>query len=363
MNEDNLEIIKEGAKDIEKEASSVVTIKCNNCGAEIVVDTFKEHQIRCHWCRNYLSIDKRVANGLVPDGILPFNVERDEAYRLMKKFISKRKLFAKCSFIKSFKSENIMGVYFPYMLIDSKGHSLFVGEGEQKIRKYSENERDYYDAKLYHLEREFDFSINGLSVEARLARLDNYSTTETNNIINSILPFDTDNIIKYSPNYLKGYSSEKRDMNIDEMRETVEKQIKDISRYSMIDTLDSYDRGVTWLKEEVDIKEQLWQTAYFPVWLYSFREIKKNKTVLHYVIVNARTQETNGSVPMSYVKCGIIFALVELVTLLITILINAAVSPLIAVPGCLFLLFIFLKYRNISSRHFYEDDTEKIFPI
>ena len=35
-----------------------------------------------------------------------------------------------------------------------------------------------------------------------------------NNIINAIMPFDTENCVKWDSNYLKGFSSEKRDVNI-----------------------------------------------------------------------------------------------------------------------------------------------------
>ena len=40
---------------------------------------------------------------------------------------------------------------------------------------------------------------------------------KTTNVINSIMPFDTENCVKYKGNYLAGYSSEKRDTDIKEL--------------------------------------------------------------------------------------------------------------------------------------------------
>ena len=111
-----------------------------------------------------------------------------------------------------------MGVYFPYMLVDVNGHGKFVGEGEHQTRKYyvgsGDKQEARYDADLYHVERDFDISISGLSVESNSDRLNTKASDKTNNIINSIMPFDTENAVKYNANYLKGYTSERRDTNI-----------------------------------------------------------------------------------------------------------------------------------------------------
>ena len=63
-----------GAADIDEAAESMVTVKCESCGAEVVIDTNTTTQARCHWCRNTLSINNIIPNGAVPDVILPFSV-------------------------------------------------------------------------------------------------------------------------------------------------------------------------------------------------------------------------------------------------------------------------------------------------
>ena len=100
--------IGRGAQDIKD--SDIVTITCNSCGAEVVIDSKSAPYARCHWCRSILSLDNKIENGAVPDVILPFNVTKEEATKLMGQFIIKKSFFAKKGFINDFSKENVMGV-------------------------------------------------------------------------------------------------------------------------------------------------------------------------------------------------------------------------------------------------------------
>ena len=205
------------------------------------------------------------------------------------------------------------------MLVDVNGHAHFEGYGEHEVRKYfvrrGDNRELNYDADLYEIERDFDLSIQDISVESNSDRLNKENNEKTNNVINSIMPFDTENCVRYNANYLKGYTSEKRDTNIEDLRKIVDVQSKDISRFAANDTIKKYDRGVNWKKQELDVKGRQWKTAYLPVWLYSYQEKKEDKSIMHYVAVNARTKETMGSVPIHIPKLIGMSALVELLEL------------------------------------------------
>ena len=119
-----------GAADIDANAETMITLKCTSCGAEVVINLNESSQARCHWCRNMLSVNNKVPNGMVPDTILPFKMKKDEARSRIEQFVGDRKFFANKKFASEFTTENIMGVYFPYMLVDMKGHASFAGEGE-----------------------------------------------------------------------------------------------------------------------------------------------------------------------------------------------------------------------------------------
>ena len=247
--------------------------------------------------------------------------------------------------------------------MDINAHATLVGEGEHQTRKYylgsGDNKKAYYDADLYHVERDFDIAIKGLSIESSSDKLNVNAKDKTTNIINSIMPFDVENTVKYNSNYLKGYTSEKRDTNIETLKPIVEVQAKDIARFAANDTLKNYDRGVAWSNENLKLKGEQWKAAYLPVWLYSYQEVKKDKKILHYVAVNARTKETMGSVPIHMPKLLGLSILVEIAGILMMILVNWDYDYLFLASGIIYFIIIYSKYRNKSARHTYEVETQK----
>ena len=367
-----------GAADIDEAYEDMVTVKCESCGAEVVIDTKTNTQARCHWCRNTLSINNIIPNGAVPDVILPFKVTKTDAQEEIAKFVNKRKFFAHPTFRREFTTENISGVYLPYMLVDVNAHMNLCGEGqiETDRRKVKDGDDSYtvYDANSYDVERDFDIVIDDLSIEASSDKLDYNAKDKTTNVINAIMPFDTENCVKFNANYMKGYTSEKRDSNIEALRDTVEAESADVARIAAKETIKKYDRGVRWETEDYTVKGDSWKAAYLPVWLYSYMQKKNGKNLLHYVAVNARTKETMGSVPINFKKLFIYSVLVEIFGGLAAFFLRllAAMSMfdgtefqdsrnyfwILLVSGFVFYFTIYVRYRNLDERHHYENETK-----
>lgn len=353
----------QGVQNINTEANNMVTLKCSSCGAEVVIDTSEALQARCHWCRNTLSINDQIPNGAVPDIVLPFHITKEEAEQSIRAFVNKRKFFAHPIFKKEFTTENIMGVYFPYMVVDVNSHANFIGEGEHLVRRYTvgddEHRETRYDADVFHVEREFDLTIDNLTVESNKDRLDHKTDQKTNNIINTIMPFDIENSVKFQANFLKGFSSEKRDVNVDDIRNLVALQSRDIARFAVNDSLTQYDRGVCWQTQDLQVLGQSWQAAYLPVWLYSYQQKKGNKSVIHYVAVNARTKETMGSIPIYTGKLLLVSLLIEMLCFFVMFCVEFDGEFLLVLPGIAYYFIMYTRYRNQSARHHYELETKK----
>lgn len=357
----NGQVQSSGSAQIDASFDDLVTLKCSSCGAEVVVDTSSSTQSRCHWCRNTLSINQQIPNGSVPDFLLPFKLEKNVAQNSIKAFVDKRKFYANNKFKEEFTTENIMGVYLPYLMVDINSHVNLVGDGEHLVRSYmvgnNEHKHMEYDADEYVVSREFDLTIKGLTIESSKDKLDNSSSSKTNNVINSILPFDTENCVAFNSNYLNGFTSEKRTLNIEGVKDIVYSQAKDIGRFAANDSLKFYDRGVHWKQEDFNVLGQQWKSAYFPVWLYSYQEDLGEKKVLHYVAVNARTNETMGSVPLNTSKLLFVSFLVELLGLLLVLFVDFDYSFLFLALGFIYYAIIYKSYRNQDKRHSHELET------
>ena len=70
------------------------------------------------------TVNEKIPNGAIPDAVLPFSVKQDEARDAIEAFVKKRRFFANGKFKKEFSTENVMGVYFPYMLVDINGRQI-----------------------------------------------------------------------------------------------------------------------------------------------------------------------------------------------------------------------------------------------
>ena len=370
--------VRSGAQDIEDNSEDLITLKCESCGAEVVIDTRTSTQARCHWCRNTLSLNNQIPNGAVPDVILPFSISKEEAQENINAFVKKRRFFAHPRFTREFTTENICGVYMPYMLVDVNGHMELAGKGEIQTacREVGDDDHKHmeYDADLYRVEREFDIFVDDLSIESSSDKLDYSSKEKTTNIINSILPFDTENCVTFNANYLKGYTSEKRDTNISTLKEVIDAQSSDVARMAARDTITQYDRGVRWEEENYEVKGDSWKAAYLPIWLYSYMQIKGRNHQLHYVAVNARTKETMGSVPINFIKLFITSVLVEIGGALLAFILNLIALMdvfndsdiqenrgyvwLLLLSGFVFYTTMYLRYRNSDKRHHYEVETK-----
>jgi DNA-directed RNA polymerase subunit RPC12/RpoP len=299
---DDLEgtVIATGAEAISADADAVMTLKCGGCGADVIVDTAHALNARCHWCRHTLNVNERTPNGAVPDAVLPFRLTHDEAVEKIREFASKRRLFAHPRFKKEFVPENVLGVYLPYLVIDARADAAYVGTGEVETRRWTEKQGDntvtYYAADVFRVNRAVDFTVDDLTIEGAAGRAQ-FDGSATNNIINTILPFDTKNAVKWNSSYLVGFTSEKRDRDVGDLKPVLEDQLLSIGRSQVHPSLSQFDRGVRWEQEQVNVAGSRWVSMYLPVWLYSYYQ--ENTKMLHYIAVNARTGETMGSVPVS----------------------------------------------------------------
>ncbi len=294
---------------------TTVTLKCRACGAEVVLSVDDAVQTRCHWCRNYLSADGRIPNGAVPDGVIPPTIRREDAVETIRAFAKDRSFYAHPKFKAEFAPENVVGVYLPYFVFDGHAEAEVQGEGEIQTATWLEGSKDnktrYYAADVYRLGRKFLMSVDDLLLESSSEHANLDDPAQTNNIINAILPFDVKRAVHYNPNYLRGFTSERRDVNVEAMDAVVEDRLLSIARSKADDMVQDYDRGVRWDSERVDIRGSRWVTVYLPIWLYSYYQADKG--LKHFVAVNGQNGKVMGSIPLNMLRLSLMTALVFVV--------------------------------------------------
>lgn len=294
--------VASGARDIAADAATLRSYKCGGCGAEVVVNTETALTARCHWCRHVLAVNEQIDNGAVPDAVLPFRIRQDDAVARIRAFVDRRRLFALQAFKDQFTPENVVGVYLPYMVVDARGSADAAGFGEVLTRRYTrgtgKQKQTVYDADVWRVQRHVDFTVDDLTLESSAERGDLDPSRNTHNVINTILPFDTKNAVQWNASYLVGYTSERRDRDVQHLMPRLRDQMLSIARARMVPSLQRYDRGVRWERERIDLQGTRWVSMLLPVWLYAYHEPGPRGGLRHYIAVNGRTGETMGSVPV-----------------------------------------------------------------
>lgn len=302
-------VLASASRDIADDATTM-TIKCQGCGAEIVLKTDESLQARCHWCRQVLSVNHQIPNGAVPDAVLPFTLTREQGIAKIQEFVASRRGFANRAFLREFVPENVKGVYMPYMVVDGNLHAELRGTGEITTRRYTEQRRigkdttvteTFWDASVHEVGRSFDILVNDLATESSSRYSRGQEVVATNYVLDAIQPYDTAAAFAYNSNYLSGFTSERRDQNISDLDSDVEEKFLSIGREKVRPTIQQYTRGVRWEGEGVAVRGTRWVTMYVPVWLYSYYQRRgSGEAYVHYIAVNGRTGRTMGSVPVSH---------------------------------------------------------------
>lgn len=359
-------IVYKGAEDIDTSDSKIITLRCEHCSAEVGFNLEDSSLARCHWCRNILSINNPVPSGAIPDAILPFGITREKAELAMQNFKSKRSFFAHPKFNLEFKKENIMGVYFPYFLFDVKTEGEAEGRGEILIAshriKSGDKTKTVYDADEYNVLREFSLEVDDLAIEASANKADLYSKSQTNNILNSILPYDTENLEKYRSHFTKGYNIENRSLNKADVEEELNTQLKFIAKSNLKPSINQYDRGVFWESCNLSGTKTNIKAAFLPVWLYSYLDAKNIK---HFIAVNGRTGELMGSIPLNLPKIIFFSFLIEILGAILCFYSYQALDSRyeyaafsLLLSGFFYFSWIYTRYRNQNAFHNVEKETK-----
>lgn len=329
-----------------------VTIRCANCGAEVIVSAAESANALCHWCRHVLSLNDRVPNGPAPSGVLNFGLTRDQGKAAITKYLTTRRLFAPTQFKRELKIENVLGVYLPYTIIQGTAHASFWGQAEHLARQYKLNDesgkrKQYYDVDLYNVGRNFDVRLREIRVRANNGETNRYAK-EIDRIIDEMMPYRIEDAVSWNGAvHLRGVTAEKIKVNLDAFERVVKEKIQTAVRRTIHQSIAKYDRGVAWEIKEIKMDDEEIKTYYLPVWMYSYQTVRRDgKRELSYVAINAQTRQIAGVVPINYpLLYGVAGGFTALGIVLIAMQMNWAwILPLV---GLLIAAVTLVRYKGV----------------
>lgn len=268
---------------------SYLSYKCKSCGAEIVTDE-QTASTFCVYCGNTAIMKNKLTGVFKPDYIIPFKNSKEDAE---KAFIglSKGRPFMPKGFNSKQNIEKIKGVYIPFWLFDFNVNGS-LNMNAQQVKHWNVGDTYYTKTDYYKLYRTSSMNFTKIPVDG--------STRFDNNIMNSIEPFNYDELTKYNHAYLSGFLAERYDTEAEASSgEASTRAISSARNKIFNDVTEFASKSIAedTLKAELINK----QYALLPVWMVNVKYQDKFYTFA----MNGQTGEFIGDIPLDKKKVTI----------------------------------------------------------
>ncbi|MDR0922088.1 MAG: TFIIB-type zinc ribbon-containing protein [Lactobacillales bacterium] len=262
---------------------------CPSCGAQIVTDTTTAATY-CYYCHNPVVLSERLSGKFLPEKVLPFAIEKEEAIQKFLKWTKKKKFIPK-DFFSQKQIENLTGTYFPYWLVDSELQGDLEANATN-IRVWRVGETEYTETKQYHVKRGGKLSFKDLLKNA-------LSKNVQQKMVIGVQPFDLTKAVDFKSQYLSGFQAEKRDIEFQAIEKDVNNELKNYSQELLRNTVNGY-ATVTNVRSNVQEVQTTKNYVLLPLWILTYRQAG-SKTVYYYAM-NGQSGKVSGVLPISMKK-------------------------------------------------------------
>ncbi|MFA5522955.1 MAG: hypothetical protein WDA24_01230 [Tissierellales bacterium] len=297
----NDEILKEDSLDQDTReedtefAEKARGYSCSSCGAEIVTDDTTAATF-CYYCHNPAIIPKQLSGEYKPAKVIPFKIKKEVARDVFIKWCKKKPLLSR-QFISSSQLELLSGVYIPFWLFDCDTRGKVVAEG-RKVRTWVAGKKRYTETKYYDVTRVATASFNGIPADG--------SKKADDRLMETLEPYDYNQMVDFSMSYLSGYMAEKYDVDNKEVFGRISKRVNEYTSTLLRNTIQGYS-SVTLRDSIIDINKS--QAAYvlLPVWIFTYNY--RGKTYIF--ALNGQTGKIAGSLPLSKARAAAWFGAIS----------------------------------------------------
>lgn len=262
---------------------------CDSCGAEIIAESNTAASF-CYYCHSPVALKGRLSGKYCPQKVIPFKKSKDQAIEGFKEWCGK-KWFLPSGFTSEATLEKITGLYVPFWLADCKVDAHLSAEGKIIHRH---NRGNTTVVKTQHFAVERDVSMNYVGVPA------DGSKKLDDQLMDSIEPFDYNDLTDFSMSYLQGFYADKYDVEKTDVLPRIKERITDGAVQMMLDDIKGYTT-VTPLVKNVNILKTDWHYMLLPVWFLSYDYRGKK----YFYAMNGQTGKFSGIMPLSPGKVAV----------------------------------------------------------
>jgi DNA-directed RNA polymerase subunit RPC12/RpoP len=277
------------------------SISCQQCGATTAVEPGVT-STECPFCGSNLVLEQETTADIIkPESLIPFQVSQDVAVRKYREWLG-RGIFRPSDLTHRAGRSRLYGVYLPFWTFDAAAFSRWRAEAGYY----------YYETESYTTRE------NGKSVtrtrQVRRVRWESawgqhpgtyddvlvYATSSVDQgILEKIYPFNTKQLVPYTPQYLSGWRAEQYQIDLRGGWEIGREKVQDHERDACIQQIpgDTYRN----LSVNTTITDVTFKHVLLPVWIASY----PYKGKVYRYMINGQTGEVQGQKPVSWIRVTI----------------------------------------------------------
>jgi DNA-directed RNA polymerase subunit RPC12/RpoP len=275
---------------------------CPSCGAELMTDENTTALI-CTFCGNPGLIADRMSGVQRPKFVLPFCITKEQAVERFRKW-TRHGLLTPSDFTSQQTIEKITGMYVPYWLYDYHVNVNLQARAT-RTRAMRRGDTEYIYTDHFAVFRNMEVEFDRVPADA--------SKGMDDGVMESIEPYQYQELKPFEMGYLSGYLAEKYNMPSHELEGRVKERVKAAAVGMTRNTINQYET-VNVTDAQVSFQEKKVEYAMLPVWVLNYRYRDKNYSFT----LNGQTGKINGQLPISGGKVVMWFGIVTAASFVIS---------------------------------------------
>ena len=274
------------------ESDGMRAYSCPSCGAELICDE-NTAATSCPYCGNPTVVPGQFSGQLRPDFIIPFKLSKEDAVRALKKHY-KGKIFLPKRFTLENHVQEIQGIYVPFWMFDGEAEGDAHYEATRS-HTYRSGDYEITETEHYDVYRAGMVNFEKIPVDASSKMPDDH--------MDSIEPYDYQELKPFSTAYLPGFLADKFDVTVEQCRQRADQRCEGTLSSALRNTVTGY-HTCTLIHDSVNLKRGKVHYALMPVWMLNTKW--KGKDFLF--AMNGQTGKLVGDLPVSWGRFWSLFA-------------------------------------------------------
>ena len=220
----------------------------------------------------------------MPNGIIPFKLNKDGLKNSIQLYCKGKKLLPK-NFLSENKIKDVQGVYVPFWLFDCDTEGQMSFEGT-RVTHWSDSNYNYTKTDHFLIDTAGRMSFVKIPVDGSI-KMDDA-------LMDSIEPFDFNELIDFAPGYLSGFVADKFDADADSSLPRASLRVKNSFADVIRSTINNYSTIVP-ISSNINLSGTSVKYVLLPVYLIN----TKYKNQMYTFAVNGQTGKVVGNLPYS----------------------------------------------------------------